>query len=66
MRAWNGNMDIQPCFDYHQIITYITDYYGKLDEGLMELINAVLKECSTETIKERMKKSYKDHKDIIC
>ena len=26
MEAWDGNMDMQPCFDYHATITYITDY----------------------------------------
>ena len=26
MEAWDGNMDMQPCFDFHATITYITDY----------------------------------------
>ena len=56
MRAWDGNMDIQPCFDYHQTITYITDYYGKMDDGLMEVIKAMLKEDTSKSSKERMKK----------
>ena len=56
MRAWDGNMDIQPCFDYLQTITYITDYYGKMDEGLMEVIKALLKEDTSKSSKERMKK----------
>ena len=55
MRAWNGNMDIQPCFDYHATITYITDYYAKDDTGLMELINSVLQQDKSENTKERMK-----------
>ena len=38
MEGWDGNMDMQPCFDYHATITYITDYYAKDDTGLMELI----------------------------
>ena len=55
MRAWNGNLDIQPCFNYHATITYITDYYAKDDTGLMELINSVLEEDASETTKEKMK-----------
>jgi hypothetical protein len=55
MEAWDGNMDIQPCFDYHATITYITDYFAKDDTGLMELINSVLKQDSSESTKERMK-----------
>ena len=30
MEAWDGNMDIQPCFDHHATITYITDYFAKM------------------------------------
>ena len=32
-RAWNGNTDIQPCFDYFAVITYITEYFCKDDKG---------------------------------
>ena len=55
IEAWNGNMDMQPCFDYHATITYITDYYGKDDTGLMELINSVVKQDTSENTKKRMK-----------
>ena len=55
MEAWDGNMDMQPCFDYHATITYITDYYAKDDTGLMELINSVIQQDASESIKERMK-----------
>ena len=55
MEAWDGNMDMQPCFDYHATITYITDYYAKDYSGLMELINSVLQQDASESTKERMK-----------
>ena len=55
MRAWNANMDIQICLDYHAVITYITDYYAKADSGLMDLINSVLTQEASEDTKERMK-----------
>ena len=55
MRAWNANMDIQLCLDYHAVITYITDYYAKEDSGLMDLINSVLTQEASEDTKERMK-----------
>jgi hypothetical protein len=67
MEAWDGNMDIQPCFDYHATITYITDYFAKDDTGLMELINSVLKQDSSESTKERMKtvaKTFMTHRQI--
>ena len=55
MEAWDGNMDMQPCFDYHATITYITDYYAKDDTGLLELINSVLQQDTSESTKEKMK-----------
>ena len=29
LRAWDGNIDIQPCFDHFGIITYCIEYYAK-------------------------------------
>ena len=55
IRAWNGNMDMSPCLDYHAVITYISDYFGKDDTGLMELIKTVVKENDCQTTKEQMK-----------
>ena len=54
-RAWNGNTDIQPCLSFHEVITYIHDYIGKDDTGVGEVINAVVKESTSEGIKEIMK-----------
>ena len=34
--AWNANHDIQPVLDYFAVITYVTDYWAKSDEGLTE------------------------------
>ena len=55
MEAWDANMDMQPCFDYHATITYITDYFAKDDTGLMKVINSVLQQDASENTKERMK-----------
>ena len=55
IRAWDGNMDMSPCFDYHAVITYISDYFAKDDSGVMELIKAVLQQSSSESAKEQMK-----------
>jgi hypothetical protein len=32
--AWNANLDIQPVLDFFGVITYVTDYWAKADEGL--------------------------------
>jgi len=32
--AWNANHDIQPVLDYFAVITYVTDYWAKSDEGI--------------------------------
>ena len=55
IRAWNGNMDLSPCLSYHEVITYISDYFAKDDTGLMEVISAFLKQISSEHLKDRMK-----------
>ena len=34
--AWNANHDIQPALDYFAVITYITDYWAKPDEGITQ------------------------------
>ena len=33
LRAWNANMDIQVCFDFFAVITYITEYFTKDESG---------------------------------
>ena len=59
--AWNGNMDIQICLDFHAIITYITEYYTKDDTGTLEHLKAAAKEFSNESDLEKkiqMKNTY--------
>ena len=29
IRAWDGNIDIQPCLDFFGLITYVTEYFTK-------------------------------------
>ena len=41
--AWNANHDIQPVLDYFAVITYVTDYWAKPDEGITQQ----LKEAAT-------------------
>ena len=55
IRAWDGNMDMSPCLDYHAVITYISDYFSKDDTGVMEIIKTILKESPSQSFKEDMK-----------
>ena len=43
IRAWDGNIDIQPCFDYFAVITYVTDYFMKDETGTMEILKEVVR-----------------------
>ena len=52
--AWDGNIDIQPCFDFFAVITYITEYYTKDDSGTMDLLLKALKETECESLKEKI------------
>ena len=54
IRAWNGNMDIQVCLDYHAVITYITDYYSKDESGTMDFLKKAMRENSQKDHKELM------------
>ena len=34
--AWNANLDLQPVLDFFAVITYVTDYWAKSDEGITQ------------------------------
>ena len=36
--AWNSNHDIQPTLDFFGVITYVTDYFLKPDEGITQFL----------------------------
>ena len=67
LRAWDGNIDIQPCFDFFGIITYVTEYFMKDDTGTMELLKQVLENNPDDSTKEKMKKiasTFLSHRQI--
>ena len=55
IRAWNGNMDLQVCLDYHAVITYITDYYTKDESGTMNFLKQAARENSHKDRTELMR-----------
>ena len=55
IRAWNANIDIQICLDYHAVVTYITDYYSKCETELVKMIQSVLDKTQATNNKEKMK-----------
>ena len=36
--VWNANHDIQPTLDFFGVITYVTDYWAKPDEGITQYL----------------------------
>ena len=54
IRAWNGNIDIQICLDFHAVITYITDYYLKCESQLVKMIKALLEKSGNSDNREKM------------
>ena len=54
LETWLGNVDLQPCFDYFAVITYITDYLTKDDTGVTAILREVMKNTEKEESKERM------------
>ena len=59
LRAWDGNIDIQPCFDFFGVITYVTEYFSKDDTGTVEVLKQVIENNPDDTAREKMKKSSK-------
>ena len=54
LEAWEGNMDLQPCFDYFSVITYVTDYLTKDDTGVTAILREVIKNSGKDDKKEQM------------
>ena len=46
--AWNANLDIQPVLDYFAVITYVTDYWAKPDQGITEHLKEAAKNLRSE------------------
>ena len=55
LRAWNANLDVQICLDFHAVVTYITDYYSKCETELVKLIKVALEKSDGTDNKEKMK-----------
>ena len=67
LRAWDGNIDIQPCFDHFAIVTYITEYYSNDETGTVEVLKQVFESNLEDTTKEKMKKianTFLSHRQI--
>ena len=56
LRAWDGNLDIQVCMDFFQVITYVTAYYNKDENELENVIKQVVESNPDESVKEKMRK----------
>ena len=57
IRAWDGNIDKQPTFDYFGVITYVTDYFTKDETGTMEVLKEVVENNPDENTRETYMKS---------
>ena len=45
---WNANLDLQPVLDFFAVITYVTDYWAKPDEGLTPILKEAAKKLKSE------------------
>ena len=55
LRAWDGNMDLQVTLDFFAVITYITEYFTKVDTFVMNAMRMALKDKSDADVREVMK-----------
>lgn len=54
-RAWQGNTDFQICLDFFAIISYITEYYCKDDQGIIKTLVNTLKASKSQDLKKEMR-----------
>ena len=67
IRAWKGNIDIQPCFDHFAVVTYVTEYFVKDESGTIEVLKQVIECNPNDSTKEKMKKvasTFLSHRQI--
>ena len=67
LRAWNANMDIQLCFDFFAVITYITEYFTKDESGtsaFLKLAAKNIKELGHIEQKRQLKNVFLTHRQI--
>ena len=53
--AWDGNTDFQFCFDFYALITYITEYFTKDDNGVVKIMVDTMKASDCVDLKDQMK-----------
>ena len=65
--AWNANIDIQLCFDFFAVITYITEYFTKDESHTSVFLNQAAKKClELGQIKQKklLKNSFLIHREM--
>ena len=65
MSVWQANTDIQVCLDTHAVISYISDYMTKSDQGLTKTLLAALNEKKNASRFEQLnhvKRTYFTHR----
>ena len=66
--AWNANHDIQPTLDFFGVITYVTDYWAKPDEGITQFLKeaaAILKsEANQQKRCQEMANTFLTHRQM--
>lgn len=52
--SWNSNMDLQICLGYHELVTYVSDYFSKDDSGTMPFILDALKKVQHQSLQNQL------------
>ena len=55
LRAWDGNIDIQPCFDFFGVITYVTEYFTKDESGTSSFLADASKQIKALPLKDQQR-----------
>ena len=55
LEAWDGNIDIQPVFDFFAVITYVTEYFTKDESGTTSFLAEASKQIKALPIKDQQR-----------
>ena len=52
--AWNSNMDISPVFDFYSVLVYVSDYFLKSDEKILQKLVDAVKQTGDMNLRKKL------------
>ena len=52
--AWNSNMDLSPVFDFYSVLVYVSDYFMKSDEKILQKLVDAVKQTGDMNLRKKL------------